>query len=117
MPTAHHEDEPRVTPVVDGLRSSGHADGPAPEVLGHLANVHDGVHPAGEGLQTDGLVDAVFLAELQGAPDSVTVMKCGTRGAREVGLDCSNEQIFCTSIGMESGTEKTGSLSSFVPKY
>ena len=31
-----------------------------------------------------------FLAGLQGAPDSVTVMKCGTRGAREVGLDCSN---------------------------
>ena len=90
MPTAHHEDEPRVTPVVDGLRSSGHADGPAPEVLGHLANVHDGAHPAGEGLRTDGLVDAVFLAGLQGAPDSVTVMKCGTRGAREVGLDCSN---------------------------
>ena len=80
MPTAHHKDEPRVTPVVDGLRSSGHADGPAPEVLGHLANVHDGAHPAGEGLRTDGLVDAVFLAGLQGAPDSVTVTKCGTLG-------------------------------------
>ena len=90
MPTAQHEDESIVTPVVDGLRSSGHADGPVPEVLGHLANVHDGAHPAEEGLRTNDLVDTVFLAGLQGAPDSVTVMKCGTRGAREVGLDCSN---------------------------
>ena len=40
--------------------------------------------------QTIGVLLQAVLAGLQGAPDSVTVMKCGTRGAREVGLDCSN---------------------------
>ena len=59
-------------------------------MLGHTADVHDGAHPARESLGTHRSVDAVLLAGLQGAPDSVTVMKCGTRGAREVGLDCSN---------------------------
>ena len=63
---------------------------PPLKCLGHLANVHDGAHPAGEGLRADCLVDAAFLAGLQGTPDSVTVIKCGTKGAREVGLDCSN---------------------------
>ena len=90
MPTAHHEDEPGITSVVDGFASSSYSDRPALEVLGHTAYVHDSAHPARESLGTDRSVDAVLLAGLQGAPDSVTVMKGGTRGAREVGLDCSN---------------------------
>ena len=86
-PSAHHEDEPGITSVVDGFACSSHADGSTLEVLGHTADVHDSAHPARESLGTHRTVDAVLLAGLQGASDSGTVMKCGTRGAKEVGLD------------------------------
>ena len=85
-PPTHHEDEPEITSVVNGFAGSSHSDGPALEVLWHTAYVHDSAHPARKGLGTHRPVDAV-LAGLQGAPDSVTVMKCGTRGAKEVGLN------------------------------
>ena len=74
-PRAHHEDDLGITSVVDGFASSSHSDGPALEVLGHTAYVHDSAHPAREGLGTDGLVNAVVLAGHKGAPASVAVMK------------------------------------------
>ena len=86
-PSAHHEDEPGIASVVDGFASSSHSDGPALEVLGHTAYVHDSAHPARKSLGTHRPVDAVLLAGLQGAPDSVAVLESGTRGAKEVGLD------------------------------
>ena len=89
-PPAHYEGEPGITSVVNGFAGSSHSDGPALEVLGHTAYVHDSAHSARKSLCTHRTVDAVLLAGLQGAPDSVTVMKCGTRGAKEVGLDRSN---------------------------
>ena len=74
-PSAHHKDEPGITSVVDGFASSSHSDGPALEVLGHTAYVHDSAHPARKSLGTHRPVDAILLAGLQGASDSVTVMK------------------------------------------
>ena len=112
-PSAHHEDEPGITSVVDGFACSSHADGSTLEMLGHTADVHDGAHPARESLGTHRSVDAILLAGLQGAPDSVTVMEGGTRGAREVGLDCSDGTDLLLCIRWDG----QGSSEDWKPKY
>ena len=82
-------------------------------MLGHTADVHDGAHPARESLGTHRSVDAILLAGLQGAPDSVTVMEGGTRGAREVGLDCSNGTDLLLCIRWDG----QGSSEDWKPKF
>ena len=92
-PSSHHQDMPWVPTVVDGLGSTGHADGAACEVGRYTGSCHHGAHPAGEGLWTNCMVQVVLTAG-EGAPYSVAMLECRAGGARKVCLD----RLDCTDL-------------------